>query len=1324
MTVSNPDPATAPLSAEILKVSGAFTPINATTVTVNVTTPKGTEAVKPGVRLDSTETPAMTMDSQIDVKINRLSLGKIKVGIFSYDASVDPAYVATLKDILSAYGDMEVTVMDMPVTLTLDQLTPYQVILVGGRYSSASWQADAFGDVFADYVDGGGKVIQIQNSFYSGSSGAILWKLGGRFEAQKSPVVYAGITRYTGIETLGIYNASHPIMKDVTSIIDGTRSFTDLTLQPGAQVVAYWNTGAYYVVTNRNVTVINQSLTYQYAWGGDVPVLLHNTILYLVPGDIPWLGASKTSFNLPIGQSDSTTISLDATKVTQPGKYSAWLWFNNNDPFSAGAYVPVEMDVNPDPTMIHVNGWIRTDRPDAALAKGNVKIEPPVGVAADLLTDTGGYYSFFFPATAAGAFKITASYPGYLPQTVTTAALAAGGHAQVDMTLKLDQPWLQINKDPITAKVLPGETASSTLAIGNTGQKDLTFTILEGAVIGPPGANASSLAPVKTETGPLTVDPKVQTDLANNGKADFWVRLRQSADTSQLPADLNRDAQGEYVYQSLTTVAAATQKNVVSYLNSSGLKYETHWIVNAVLVYGASAGDLQALTKLPEVVEIKGRFSAQFQAFTGTPLGIPMYGPPSINSPEWSGTAWGLEFTKADQVWGMGVKGAGIVVANIDTGVQWNHPALVEQYRGNGTVPENNYNWYPPTAAAKGACPGAADAPCDWSGHGTHTMGTMVGDDHVAGSTGHRTGMAPEAKWIACMGCDTPPNNCSDAALTACAEWIVAPTDLAGNNPDPTKRPDVVNNSWGGGHGDPWYQTYVQNWRAAGIFPSFSIGNAGPTCASAGDPGDYPESFGSGMVDINGVIDPGSSRGPGGFGDNLKPDLAAPGVAVCSSVPGNSYTCGYSGTSMASPHTSGAVALLWSAMPQLKGKITETVELLHASANPTVPTAPASCGGDDPTKVPNNTYGYGYLDALTLIQKSLIFDVPWVDETPKDGTVAPAGSSNIAITFDASKVKDGLPGVYKADLLVRHNDPLQPDVNIPLQLTVADLPALTSTNLGGPFWATKAIEFQVKAANPATGLGFTKASYTFTFGDSLLADIQSFEYNTGSAWAAMTLTQSGGDVVATMPAGTLLSLAADSSLTSGFRIAFAAPDLAVPVNVKLSDGDHAAALASLDAQANIYALPSVTSTDITGPFTVTKPGQFHMTATNPAGPQGGLIARALFRVVIKNAALADIAALNYWDGSAWQPLPLAQVGADVVGYFGPPTGMPIPPGLNVTVLFQVTFARMHNYSTNPTTLYDVQIDLLNLDLGGMSLATFSGAFQVNPLAIYVPSIFK
>ena len=160
----------------------------------------------------------------------------------------------------------------------------------------------------------------------------------------------------------------------------------------------------------------------------------------------------------------------------------------------------------------------------------------------------------------------------------------------------------------------------------------------------------------------------------------------------------------------------------------------------------------------------------------------------------------------------LGDKGAGTVVANIDTGVQYNHPALVNQYRGNlgGGNFDHNYNWWDPSHVCSN------NTPCDNVGHGSHTMGTMVGLDG-----------APAAKWIAAKGCET--NSCSDTALTSSAQFVTAPTDLNGNNPDPSKRPDVVNNSWSGGGGNSWYQAYVTAWVAAGIFPQFANGNSAPS---------------------------------------------------------------------------------------------------------------------------------------------------------------------------------------------------------------------------------------------------------------------------------------------------------------------------------------------------------------------------------------------------------------------------------------------------------------------------------------------------------------
>ena len=128
-----------------------------------------------------------------------------------------------------------------------------------------------------------------------------------------------------------------------------------------------------------------------------------------------------------------------------------------------------------------------------------------------------------------------------------------------------------------------------------------------------------------------------------------------------------------------------------------------------------------------------------------------------------------------------------------------------------------------------------------------------------------------------------------------------------------SKRPDIVNNSWGGGPADEFYLEVVQAWRAAGIIPVFSAGNAGPQCETGGSPGDFLESFSVGATDVGDDIAEFSSRGPSPFG-KVNPDVSAPGVDVVSSVPGDGYDS-FSGTSMAAPHTAGTLALLLSAEP-------------------------------------------------------------------------------------------------------------------------------------------------------------------------------------------------------------------------------------------------------------------------------------------------------------------------------------------------------------------------------------------------------------------------
>jgi len=423
---------------------------------------------------------------------------------------------------------------------------------------------------------------------------------------------------------------------------------------------------------------------------------------------------------------------------------------------------------------------------------------------------------------------------------------------------------------------------------------------------------------------------------AAEGTADFIVRFTEQADLS--PAySMGWAERGEFVVNTLTAAAERSQSRAKALLDGRGLRYQTFIAGNELYVWSGDLVAAQSLAALAEVELVRATRTFYVDPIVDESAPAVPQGPDAL--------AWGITYTKANQFWSaFGVQGDGIVVANIDTGVQWNHPALDQAFKC-GSNPSDPVCWADPS----NVCGGSA---CDNNGHGTHTMGTMVADDDP--SLTWQAGMAPNATWIACKGCES--SSCSDYALNTCADWILQPGG------SPANRPHVVNNSWGGGGCDTWYQAKVQAWRAAGIFPAFSAGNSGSGCNTLGSPGDYQESFASAAHDSSGNIASFSSRGPSCFGHDpyTKPNIASPGVNVCSSVPTNAWSCSYSGTSMASPHTAGAVALLWSCNPALIGQMDTTFQALQNSAG----TPPAGNCGAPPDGEGNYTYGYGYLDVL------------------------------------------------------------------------------------------------------------------------------------------------------------------------------------------------------------------------------------------------------------------------------------------------------------------------------------------------------------------------
>ena len=465
------------------------------------------------------------------------------------------------------------------------------------------------------------------------------------------------------------------------------------------------------------------------------------------------------------------------------------------------------------------------------------------------------------------------------------------------------------------------------------------------------------------------VDGEVLADLAAGGTAEFIVYLDQRADLAPASTIADRTDRLQFVYDRLTTTADRSQAGLRAMLEARGVEFTPFWISNAVLVNGDRAL-LDRIAASPEVSHI------------GPNATVDLVEPVEFTSADDTIQAveWGVANINADDVWAdFGVTGGGIVVANIDTGVQYNHPALVNQYRGNlgGGSFDHNYNWWDPA----GVC--SPGVPCDNHGHGTHTMGTMVGDD--GGS--NQVGVAPGAQWMAAKGCES--GSCSSSSLLSSGQFVVAPTDTNGNNPDPSKAPHIVNNSWGGGGGDTWYADTVNAWVAAGIFPMFSAGNSGPSCGSAGSPGDYAQSYAVGAYDINNTIASFSSRGPSNVDGGTKPNVSAPGVSVRSSVPTNGYG-NASGTSMASPHASGVVALVWSANSDFIGDINGTRSVLDGTARDV---SDSQCGG---TSGNNNVWGEGRIDALAAVTLATGGDPP--PPPPPDDLVAD-------FTFDCAKVR-------------------------------------------------------------------------------------------------------------------------------------------------------------------------------------------------------------------------------------------------------------------------------------------------------------------------------
>jgi subtilisin family serine protease len=442
------------------------------------------------------------------------------------------------------------------------------------------------------------------------------------------------------------------------------------------------------------------------------------------------------------------------------------------------------------------------------------------------------------------------------------------------------------------------------------------------------------------------VAPQLQRELDAAGRGEMVkaiVVLKSQADLASLHGlpRKNRPGAAARILRARADLTQRSLRSLLKVRRAQGLvsAIEPLWIVNAIAVTATQAV-ISELAARQEVREIRPDLAVAAPQAVATATSAPAEA--------------NVALVNAPALWDLGYRGQGIVVANMDTGVDVTHPDLASRWRG-GTN-----SWYDPN----GEHPAT---PTDVSGHGTWTMGVMVGGD----AGGSSVGIAPDATWIA-VKIFNDRGTATSTAIHQGFQWLLDPD----GNPATADAPDVVNDSWtmsaSGCLLD--FEPDLASLRAAGILPVFAAGNYGPVPGSSASPANNPEAFAVGATDDADVLYPYSSRGPSSCDQPVYPQLVAPGVGIHTTDLYGLYA-DPTGTSVAAPHVAGALALLLQAFPGMSAD--RQAAALENS------------GVDLGTAGADNDYGYGRLDALAAYQ--------WLATTPDfTPSVSPSSASTAA----------------------------------------------------------------------------------------------------------------------------------------------------------------------------------------------------------------------------------------------------------------------------------------------------------------------------------------
>ena len=900
---------------------------------------------------------------------------------------------ASLREGLAAFPDVAAADFfdGYAGTPTVDFLSGYDVVLVLSDYGW--WDADGTGDALADYVDAGGCVIEGVASFATGGS----WQLGGRFLSEGYGPFVPGPALFAEY-SLGAFNAAHPIMQGVTDLYGSL--IAAVSLAEGADSVASWDNGTPLVAV-REPSVAGINIFFSDGYFSEAAILLcHNAIVYL---------SKARCYGLP---------DLPGLPYTVPPRGSVTFGV---------VYRPVSTGAQEAAVLIESNDQ---DEPQVRVALSGEGIPDYLSVLPETgLSGSGHPGGPFAPASqvytvsnnsAVGISWAAASHPSWVTVSPASGALAVGASASVTVSYNAAAAALDEGSYEgalVFSNVMTTASQSRPLALEvfttpvvRVAPTSLTFTNLLGQAL------QKQLQIGNAAWGDANLDFSLGASEVSRSVLSASAAPAVEHDFTQLAKDA-KYREGEMLVRFADTVAQAGAAQVQVLANAGGGTVKRRFS----LVPGL------AVVQLPEGAAMAAAL-VRFNQTAGILYAQPNYQQHAFRTPSdpYFSDLWGMDNTDnvdidAPEAWEAGVGGPAVTVAVIDTGVDYKHEDLAaNMWRNPGEIPGNGIdddgNGYVDDVYGYDFCNGDAD-PLDDHDHGTHCAGTIgaVGDNGIGVA-----GVCWNVRIMALKFLDADGYG-STADAIGCIEYAVQ------------QGARVLSNSWGGGEYEQALKDAIDAAGAAGVLFVAAAGN------EYGNNNDtypaYPASYESdNILSVMSVDEYGSMSYFSNFGATSV-DLGAPGSDILSCKRGGGYQY-MSGTSMATPHVSGACALL-----------------LSLNSGATYQQVKSALLGTTDASLPGLCLSGG----LMKLGAAVAYTPAWLRASPVEGTgVVPGAWSNITVTADAGTLS---AGTYEGLISVRCNDRDTPVTNVPVTMVILDdslsvQPAeglLAEGFTGGPF---------------------------------------------------------------------------------------------------------------------------------------------------------------------------------------------------------------------------------------------------------------------------------